>query len=138
MPLTVAAVRCLAGDVEAGQREHADLLLDDLAARPDGQALPRLFAGLVRLPHEAPAFGHPIEGVGVGEGLRVAAEDDIDVAEIAVDADAIGGGDHEVGRRRALLLRAVLRIGADVDDFLGVAEVVQDRKSTRLNSSHRT
>ena len=46
------------------------------------------------------------------------------MAQIAVDADAILGGDHEVAGGRALLFRAVLGIGADVDDFLGIALVV--------------
>ena len=39
--LQVAAVGGLFGDVEAGQREDADVLVDDLLARPEGQAAPR-------------------------------------------------------------------------------------------------
>jgi hypothetical protein len=60
----------------------------------------------------------------MGEGLGVATENDGDVAQVAVDADAIFGGDHEIAGRRALLLGTVLGIGADVDDFLGIAEIV--------------
>ena len=60
----------------------------------------------------------------MGEGLGIAAEHDSDVAQVAVDADALLGGDHEVAGRRALLFRTVLGIGADVDDFLGIAVLV--------------
>ena len=67
---------------------------------------------------------HAVERIGVGEGLGIAAENDGDVAQIAVHADAVFGGDHEVAGGRALLLRSVLGVGADVDDFLGIAQVV--------------
>ena len=62
----------------------------------------------------------------MGERLGIAAEHDVDVAQVAVDANAFGGGNHEVGRRRALLLGSVFRVGADVDDLLGFAELVDD------------
>ncbi len=117
--LQVAAVGGLFGDGEAGEGEDANVFIDDLLARPEGQTLPGLFAFLVGLPKEAAAFGHAVERVGVGEGLGVATENNGDVAQIAVHADALFGGDHEVAGGRALLLRAVLGIGADVDDFLG-------------------
>ena len=78
----------------------------------------------VRLPDQAAAFLHAVERIGVREGLGVAAENHRDVAQIAVDANAILGRDHEVAGRRALLLRAVLGIGADVDHFLGIAQFV--------------
>ena len=90
-----------------------------------------LLAFLVGLPDEAAALLHAVERVGVGEGLGVAAEDDGHVAQVAVDADALLGGDHEVAGGRALLLGAVLGIGADVDDFLGIAELVDDRRARR-------
>ena len=48
--LQVGAVGGLAGDFEAGQREDANVLLDDLLARPEGQVLPRALAFRVRLP----------------------------------------------------------------------------------------
>ena len=60
------------------------------------------------------------------ERLWIAAQDDGDVAQIAVHPDAIGRGDHEVGRRRAFLLGPVFRVGADVDDLLRIAKVVHD------------
>ena len=58
------------------------------------------------------------------ESLGVAAEDDGHVAQVAVDSDAILGGNHEVAGGRALLFRPVLGIGADVDDLLGIAVVI--------------
>jgi hypothetical protein len=128
----------LLGDGEAGQREDANVFIDDLLARPDGQPLPGLLAFLVRLPDQAAALLHAVERVGVGEGLGIAAENDGDVAQIAVDADAVFGGDHEVAGGRALLLGAVLGIGADVDDFLGIAEVVDFRPSRSKSRSLRS
>ena len=122
--LEVAAVGGLFGDGEAGQREDANVFIDDLLAGPEGQLLPGLLAFLIGLPDQAAAFGHAVERVGVSEGFGVAAENDGDVAQVAVDADAIFGGDHEVAGGRALFLRAVFGIGADVDDFLGIAELV--------------
>ena len=50
------------------------------------------------------ALGHAVERVGVGKGLGIAAEDDVDVTEIAVDPNPFRGGDHEVRGRRPLLL----------------------------------
>ena len=45
-----------------------------------------------------PPSGHAVERVGVRERLGVAAEHDVDVAQVAVHADALGRRDHEVGR----------------------------------------
>ena len=133
--LQIAAVGGFFGDGKAGQREDANVFVDDLLARPEGQLLPGLLAFLIGLPDQAAAFGHAVERVGVGEGLGVAAKNHGHVAQIAVDADAVFGGDHEVAGRRALLLRAVLGIGADVDDFLGIAELVLDgRRAHRCRS----
>ncbi len=122
--LQIGAVGGLARDVEAGQREHANLFLDDLLARPKRQILPRALAFAVRLPDQAAAFLHAVERIGVREGLGVAAENHGHVAQIAVDANALLGRDHKVAGRRAFLLRTVLGIGADVDDFLGIAQFV--------------
>ena len=109
-----------------GQREDADLLVDDLLARPERQPLPRLLAFFLRLPDQAAALGHAVERVGVGERLRIAAEHDVDVTQIAVHPDPFRRRDHEVRGRRALLLGPVLRVRADVDDLLRVAELVDD------------
>ena len=122
--LEIAAVGGFLGDGEAGQREDANVLVDDLLAGPMGQTLPGLLAFFIGLPNQRAAFGHAVERVAVGEGFGVAAENDGHVAQIAVDADAVFGGDHEVRGWRALFLRTVFGIGADVDDFLGIAELV--------------
>ncbi len=122
--LKVAAVGGLAGDVEAGQGEDPDVLLDDLLASPDGEVLPGALAFLVGLPDEAAALLHAVKGVAVGEGFGIAAENRGDVAQVAVDANALFGGDHEVAGGGAFLLGTILRVGADVDDFLGIAQFV--------------
>ena len=62
----------------------------------------------------------------MGEGFGVATQDSCYVAQVAVHADAVWGGDHEVAGWRALFLGTILRVRADVDDFLGVAEVVAE------------
>ena len=53
--LQIAAVGGLLGDGEAGQREDANVVVDDLLARPLRQALPGLLAFFVRLPDERAA-----------------------------------------------------------------------------------
>ena len=124
--LEVGAIGGLAGDVKAGERVDADVFFDDLLARPDGEILPGALAFLVGLPNERAAGLHAVERVGVGEGLGVATEDGGHMAEVAVDPDALLGGDHEVAGGRALFLRTVLGVGGDVDDFLGIAVLVHD------------
>ena len=124
--LKVGAIGGLAGDFEAGQRVDANVLLDDLLARPDGEVLPCALAFCVGLPDEGAAGLDAVERIAVGEGLGIAAEDGGDVAQIAVDANAVLGGNHEVAGGRALLFRTVLGVGADVDDFLGIAVVVDE------------
>ena len=112
--LQVGAVRRLARNVKAGQREHANILVDNLLARPQRQVLPRALAVRVRLPHQAAAFLNSVQRIGVRKRLGIAAEHHGHVAQIAVHANAILGRDHEVTGRRALLFRPVLGIGADV------------------------
>ena len=129
--LQIATIGGLLGDGEAGQREDANVLVDDLLARPQRQTLPGLLAFFVGFPQQAAALGHAVERVGVGEGFGVAAENDGDMAQVAVDTDAVFGGDHEVAGGRAFFLGTVFGIGADVDDFLGVAEVVDSGRRAR-------
>ena len=124
--LKVGAIGGISGNLEPGQREDANLLLDDLLAGPQGQPLPRLLALLVGLPDETAALRHPVERVAVGKGFRVAAEDDGDVTQVAVHPDPFRRGDHEVGGRRPLLFGPVFRVRADVDDLLGIPEFVDD------------
>src|SRR5439155_17244248 len=63
--LEVAAFGRLARDLKTRQREHADVLVDDLLARPHREPLPRLRAFFLRLPHEAAALRHAVERVGM-------------------------------------------------------------------------
>ena len=124
--LQVGAVGGFPRNLEPGQHEHADLLLDDLLAGPQRQPLPRLLALFLGFPDETAALLHAVERIVVGERLRIAAQHDVDVAQVAVHPDALRRGDHEVGGRRAFLFRSVFRIRPDVDDFLGIAEFVDD------------
>ena len=124
--LKVGAVGGLAGNVKAGQRVHANVVVDDLLARPLGQVLPGALAFGVTLPDERAAGLHAVERVAVGEGLGIAAQNCGHVAQVAVDPDALLGGDHEVAGGRAFFLRTVLGVGGDVDDFLGIAVLVHD------------
>ena len=124
--LQVRAIGGVARNLKPRQREHADVLVDDLLARPHRQPFPRLLAFLFRLPHQTPALGHAVERVGVREGLGIAAQHDGDVTQIAVHADPFGRRDHEIRGGRALLLRAVLRVRADVDDFFRIPELVDE------------
>ena len=58
------------------------------------------------------------------EDLRVRAQDDINVTQIAVDANPFRSGNEEVLRGSTLLLRSVLRVRRDVNDLFGPAELV--------------
>ena len=124
--LEVASIGGLPGNLEPWQREDPDLLLDDLLPGPHREPLPRLLAFFVGLPHETAALRHAVERVGVRERLGVAAQDDGDVTQVAVHPDPIRCRDHEVGGRRALLLRSVFGIRADVNDFLRISKFVDD------------
>ena len=124
--LQVGAIGGLAGDLESRQGEDADLLRDDLLARPQRQLLPRHLAFLVRLPHQASALGESVERIGVRERLRIATQHHGHVAQVAIDANALRRSHHEVGGGGSLLLGTVLGIGADVNDFLGIAQLVDD------------
>ena len=61
--LKVGAVGRLAGNFETGQREDANVFLDDLLAGPEGQVLPRALAFRIRLPDEAPPCWMPSSGL---------------------------------------------------------------------------
>ncbi len=108
-------------DVEAGQREDADLFLDDRAPVFRRDSLPRLLGRLVRFPDEHAAVDHAVERIDVGERLRVATEHDIDVAQVAVHPRALRTGDEKESGGRAFLFRTVLRVGRDVDHLADVA-----------------
>ena len=122
--LQIATVRRLAGNCKPGQREDANVLFDNLLARPRRQVLPCALAFGIRLPHQASAFLNAIERIGMRERLGVAAQHRRHVAQIAVHANTVFRRDHEVASRGALLLRSILRIGGDVNHFLRIAFVV--------------
>src|SRR5262249_22861153 len=124
--LEVAPVGGLAGDFEPRQGKDPYLLLDDLLTRPEREPFPGLLAFLVRLPEQASALRHPVERVGVRKCLRIAAQDDVDVTEVAIDPDALRRRNHEVGGWRTLLLRSVFWVRADVNNLLRITELIDD------------
>ena len=109
-----------------GKGVHANVLVDDLLARPHGQALPCLLAFLIRFPDEGAAFEDSVQRIGMRESFGIAAENYGYVAQIAIHSNALRSGDHEIGSRRALFFRSVFRVGADVDDFLRIAKFVHN------------
>ena len=102
--LQIAAVGGLAGNVEARQGEDANVLVDNLLARPDWKLLPRLLAFLVALPHKSSALLNAVQRIGVSECLGITAQNSGHVAQVAVDANTVLGRHHKVAGRRALLL----------------------------------
>ena len=62
----------------------------------------------------------------MGECLRVATQHDGHVTKIAIDADSFRGRYQEVRGGSAFLLGAVLGIRADVNDFFGIAQLVDN------------
>src|SRR3546814_4614683 len=71
-----------------------------------------------------------------GAGAAAGADRRVDVDDVAGGGDGAGGADVEAARAAGL---AAARMGADLAAVLHVArlvELAEDRKSTRLNSSH--
>ena len=64
--LKVGAVGGFAGDFEAGQSVDANVLLDDLLARPEGKVLPRALAFGIGLPDQSAAGLDAVERIGSG------------------------------------------------------------------------
>lgn len=60
------------------------------------------------------------------ECLRIAAEHDVDVAKVAIHANALRRGDHEISRGSAFFLRPILRIGADVNNLFRIARFIDN------------
>ncbi len=114
------------GDIESWKYEYADLLVDDLLAVVFRNSLPRLFGRLGGFPDEGPAFDEPVDWVDVGEGFRIAAEDNIDVAQVAVDPHTFGGRGHEILGGGPFLFRSVFGICGHVNHLFRVAELVDD------------
>ena len=108
--------RLFTGDLEAVDVIDADLVLDDVSACRRREARPDLL-GIVeaRLDDEAPSPIQSGKRVGVGEDVRIRAQDHIDIGVFAVEPNRLGCGGEEIGGRLTLLLRAVLGIGADVE-----------------------
>ena len=76
-------------------------------------ALPGGFRGVARLPDQATTFVQALQRVGMRKGFGIAAKNDIDVIEFAIDLDWFGSNHQVIIGRRALFLRAILRIGHD-------------------------
>ena len=55
------------------------------------------------------------------KGLGVATKNDIHMPQVTIDPDSFGGNHQEIGRWRALFLRAVFGVGANVDNLAATA-----------------
>ena len=122
--LQIGAVGGLASDLETGQREHANFLVDDLLARPDGKLLPGYFAFLLRFPDEATAFTETVEWIRMRKRFWIATQHHIDMSQVAIHTDSFWRRHHEIGGWGTLLLRTIFGIGADMNDFLGITQLV--------------
>ncbi len=122
----------VAGDLEAGQDEDADLRVEDGLPVARRDALPGRLGRLVATPRRRRRRRlSPSSGFVCSEGLGVAAEHDVHVVQVAVDPDALGRDDEEVVGGRALLLGAVLGVRADVEDLARPAQLVHARRARR-------
>ena len=113
--LKLRLVRRLAGDIEARQDEDPDIVVLHELPVAGGNPLPGGLRGLARLPNEAAPLLEALEGVRVGERLRVAAQDNVDVIELAVHLDGRRGDREVIVGRGPLLLGAVLRVRHHVE-----------------------
>ena len=102
------------GEADRVERGDADPAGEDLGAdggrdrRPD-----RLGVGERRLDEDRPAVDQPGQRVAEGERGDVVERHELDLLELRVEADRRVGDGQVVGRRQALLLRAVARVGLD-------------------------
>ena len=129
--LQLGAAGLLAGDLERVEVEDADLVVDDLLLRPARERGPGALAQ-VALDDEHTALPQAGQRVGVAEHGRVRRQHDVDVDVLAVHPDRLRRRRQVVGRRLALLLRAVLRVGLDLP-----AEQLEQRHRQVLAGRHR-
>src|SRR6266542_6123312 len=78
------------------------------------QRLPERFGRQIALNHEHSACGNPIERIAMTEDVRVGRQYDINVPKLAVETNRLVRKNRVERRRLSLFLRAVLRIGLDV------------------------
>jgi hypothetical protein len=131
--LEVGVGGLLARDAEGVEVAEPDLARRDLAPVALRDVRPGLLGrGRIRLDDEQAAVAQPGERIAVTEHVRVGRKHDIDVVVLAVDADRCRRHREIEGRRLALLLRAVLRVGLDVP-----AEQVEQRRRQVLAGGDR-
>ena len=82
-----------------------------------GDALPGSLRGVGGFPDKASAAIDPGERVGVGKGLRIAAEHHVNMVELAVHTDAFGRNGKIVVCGRTFFLRPVFGVGHDEELF---------------------
>ena len=124
-----------ARDVEAGQDEDADVVFLHELPVLRRNALPGGFGRVAGFPDEAAALLDAFERVGVRERLRIAAQHHVHVIQLAVHLDPLGRDGEIIIGRRALLFRAVFRVGHDEQLFLERAvRVVASAFCSEMNS----
>jgi len=104
-----------ARDFETRQNKDAHVVLGDPLPVARRDPLPCDLGRFARLPHEAAALLEAFERIGVRERLRVAAEHDVDMVQLAVHLDRRGRDGEIVIRGRAFFFRAVFRVGHHVE-----------------------
>jgi hypothetical protein len=114
--LQVGVGRLFPGDLEAVDGEDLEALVDDHSLKRRGDVLPDLLRGTpVALDDEDAAVLESGQRVGMVEHVRVGRQHHVDVVVLAVDADRLGRRREVIRRGLALLLRAVLGVGLDVE-----------------------
>ena len=108
--------------------------VEDRPARLDRDRRPdRRRIGQRRLDEDRAAVGQAAERIALAERRHVVERHEVDVLELPVLADPLRGQGQVVGRRQALLLRAVARIGLDVQP-----EQVADERGDELVGRDRS
>ena len=77
--LEIRAAGGIAGDIETGQNEHANVVLFNKGAMMGGDALPRGLGRFTRFPNKAAAFVDTLKRIAVREGFGIATEHHIHV-----------------------------------------------------------
>ena len=97
--MKVRAVGGALGDVKPRQNKHANVVLLHELPMLGRDALPRLLGRFVAFPDKTRTLVQSLERVAVRERLRVAAQHDVDVVQLAVHLNEVGRDGEKIIRR---------------------------------------